>query len=122
VYYKERNMPKTYIGNKNLGRTQDGGYYVSVSSDREEEGRWLDPKESQDIINHSPDGFNWGYTGSGPAQLALSLLYDITKDKDLAFQYYHDLKFDIIARLDDKWLLEENQILHWLVKKQKRTY
>lgn len=23
---------------------------------------------SQKIMNHSPDGFNWGYGGSGPAQ------------------------------------------------------
>lgn len=25
------------------------------------------------IRNHSPDGFDWGYLGSGPAQLALAL-------------------------------------------------
>ncbi len=31
----------------------------------------LSPEPSQEIINHSPDGFNWGYGGSGPAQLAL---------------------------------------------------
>jgi hypothetical protein len=33
---------------------------------------WLDNKKlnpgpSQAIWNHSPDGFNWGYHGSGPA-------------------------------------------------------
>lgn len=26
-----------------------------------------------DLYNHSPDGFNWGYGGSGPGQLALAL-------------------------------------------------
>lgn len=26
-----------------------------------------------DLRNHSPDGFEWGYGGSGPAQLALAL-------------------------------------------------
>jgi hypothetical protein len=30
----------------------------------------------QDIRNHSPDGFNWGYGGSGPSQLALAILAD----------------------------------------------
>jgi hypothetical protein len=33
----------------------------------------LDPKN--DIHNHSPD-FEWGYCGSGPAQLALALVAD----------------------------------------------
>lgn len=32
------------------------------------------PDESLKIINHSPDGFAWGYCGSGPAQLALSIM------------------------------------------------
>ena len=26
------------------------------------------------VIRHSPDGFNWGYNGSGPADLALNIL------------------------------------------------
>ncbi len=29
-----------------------------------------------DLANHSPDGFSWGYGGSGPAQLALAILAD----------------------------------------------
>src|SRR6059036_1653610 len=29
-----------------------------------------------EIRNHSPTGFQWGYAGSGPAQLALALLVD----------------------------------------------
>lgn len=27
-----------------------------------------------DLFNHSPNGFEWGYGGSGPAQLALAIL------------------------------------------------
>lgn len=34
----------------------------------------LDPHFSQQFRNHSPDGFEWGYGGSGPAQLALGIL------------------------------------------------
>ena len=30
----------------------------------------LKPERSQRVKNHSPDGFNWGYAASGPAQLA----------------------------------------------------
>lgn len=27
-------------------------------------------------VHHSPTGFDWGYNGSGPADLALSILHD----------------------------------------------
>ena len=39
----------------------------------------LSPLKSQSIVNHSPDGFNWGYLGSGPAQLALAILLEVFK-------------------------------------------
>ena len=32
------------------------------------------PKPSLAVNTHSPDGFSWGYAGSGPAQLALAIL------------------------------------------------
>lgn len=32
----------------------------------------LDPRN--DLFNHSPYGFEWGYLGSGPAQTALAIL------------------------------------------------
>lgn len=32
----------------------------------------LDPRN--DLWDHSPSGFSWGYGGSGPAQLALAIL------------------------------------------------
>ena len=34
-----------------------------------------------DLYNHSPTGFEWGYGGSGPAQLALALLADAINDQ-----------------------------------------
>lgn len=38
----------------------------------------LTPGASQQHRNHSPDGFNFGYEGSGPAQLALAILLDFS--------------------------------------------
>jgi len=35
-----------------------------------------------DIRNHSPTGPEWGYGGSGPAQLALALLVDVLGEHD----------------------------------------
>jgi len=59
------------------------------------DGRILDPKPSQNHHNHSPDGFNWGYGGSGPAQLALAIMLKLTGKAD----GYQEFKWKIITRL-----------------------
>lgn len=61
-------------------------------------GKRLNPAPSQNIRNHSPDGFNWGYGGSGPAQFALALLMRYV-DAETAQRYYHALKFGFISGL-----------------------
>ena len=57
----------------------------------------ISPNDSQKVINHSPDGFNWGYGGSGPAQLALAIMLLIAPD--IAKAYYQQFKGRVIARL-----------------------
>ena len=42
------------------------------------DGVQLSPARSQKVYNHSPNGFNWGYGGSGPAQLALAMMLELT--------------------------------------------
>lgn len=61
-------------------------------------GESLSPKESQAIRNHSPDGFCWGYEGSGPAQLALAicLKFDVGYYAEM---YYQDFKREVVAKL-----------------------
>ena len=54
---------------------------------------------SQELVNHSPSGIEWGYRGSGPAQLALALLLDYTGDQDLALQHYMPFKDAVVSRL-----------------------
>lgn len=51
-----------------------------------------------DLWNHSPTGFEFGYGGSGPAQLALAILSDCCGD-ELAVQYHHAFKWAVIARI-----------------------
>lgn len=58
----------------------------------------LTPEASQKIRNHSPDGFNWGYGGSGPAQFALALLLQYV-DQETAQRYYQLFKFAWVASL-----------------------
>lgn len=57
----------------------------------------LDPRH--DLWNHSPDGFSWGYGGSGAAQLALAILADFTGDDHLAFELHQLFERKVIARL-----------------------
>lgn len=59
------------------------------------DGEFLNPIRSQKYRNHSPDGFNWGYGGSGPAQLALAIVLKLRGKSD----GYQDFKFKFIAGL-----------------------
>jgi len=57
-------------------------------------GKELHPKRSQKVWNHSPDGFNWGYGGSGPAQLSLAICLEL-----YGTQYgYQDFKWNYISK------------------------
>jgi len=67
-----------------------------------------------DLVNHSPDGFEWGYLGSGPAQLSLAILAYITKDDDVALRFYQQFKQDIVSRFDKSWTLTDKQVTEWL--------
>ena len=61
-------------------------------------GKELSPIKSQKVWNHSPDGFNWGYGGSGPAQLALAICLEVFPE-DIAIRKYQDFKWNVIAKL-----------------------
>jgi len=53
-----------------------------------------------DLDNHSPTGFEWGYGGSGPAQLALAILADALADDTAAQRLHQDYKWRVIAQLE----------------------
>src|SRR5262245_31883408 len=63
-----------------------------------------------DLDNHSPTGFNWGYGGSGPAQLALALLADAFGDDDLAVFWHQEFKRKWVSLLPDEWASDEASI------------
>jgi len=76
---------------------------IQLSGQWETKDVWLDckmlnPAESQKVRNHSPDGFNWGYGGSGPAQLALAVMLEVYEQKH-AISVYQDFKWNHIAKL-----------------------
>lgn len=98
-----------YIGR----RTRDGETEVNV------DGRALPAR--LDLANHSPTGFNWGYGGSGPAQLALAILAYEYGD-DVAMDYYQDFKWAEVALWGQEWAIGSSQIEAVMERiKQERT-
>src|SRR3954454_7233102 len=59
----------------------------------------LHPERSQMVWNHSPDGFAWGYLGSGPAQLALAILLASGIDPHDAVRLHERFKVAFIGTL-----------------------
>lgn len=92
----------------------DNDYYVLKN------GEIFDPKPSLKVRNHSPDGFSWGYHGSGPAQLALGILLEELGEK-LAEILYQDFKRDIIANLSAPWKLTTEDVIRWFDEHGKRN-
>lgn len=64
-----------------------------------------------DLCDHSPTGFEWGYVGSGPAQLALALLAEHLNDDKEALLLYQGFKRMLVLRLSKvRWTLTTQQI------------
>ena len=78
-----------------VGLRVDGTAVVLSLTDR----RQLSSDRGLDIARHSPTGLEWGYKGSGPAQLALALLLDYTDDETFALAHYTAFKDDVVSDL-----------------------
>lgn len=81
----------------------------------------LSPRWSLSIRNHSPAGFNWGYCGSGPAQLALAILLEETTVVE-ARRFYQHFKRSVVAAWEsDRWAITSEGVANWL-KEARETY
>jgi len=82
---------------------------------------------------HSPDGFEMGYAGSGPADLALTILCDHlgvkdasrktylgkgheSKESGKAWLYHQDFKFEFITPHHASTTISTEQIQAWIEK------
>jgi hypothetical protein len=66
-----------------------------------------------DLLSASPSGFEWGYGGSGPAQLAIALLADSFGD-EFACEYYQQFKDEVVAALPEHgWTLTKADLDAW---------
>lgn len=88
---------KTYEGGRGLA-----GARVTV------DGAPLDPRF--DVKVFSKAGFEWTYEGDGPRQLALALLCDHLGDPQRALALTEAFMADVVAELDNAWLLTSEDI------------
>lgn len=102
---------KTYSGTHS---DEAGGQVVLV-----QEGERITPlKPRHDLWNHSPDGFNWGYGGSGPAQLALALLADALGNDEEAVRLHQRFKWEWVSGFDTSWDMTDEAIRAWAAQQE----
>ncbi|CAM5277794.1 hypothetical protein ATER59S_00348 [Aquamicrobium terrae] len=96
-------------------RGRPGGFIVDVV-DQAGVLHALDPR--LDLRNHSPTGFSWGYSGSGPAQLALAILCHALHCDERAVELYQEFKDAVVAHFDQTgpWHLTTDEVLGWVLK------
>ena len=68
------------------------------------DGKKLSLEKSLQVVNHSPTGFNAGYGGSGPAQLALAIMLEVF-DIETALDIYQEFKWKYLVK---QYMLEES--------------
>lgn len=95
---------KRYVGE----RTPAGVAVRVCDPDAADDGRPLDPR--YDLRRHG-EGFEFGFAGSGPAQLSLALLADALGDDERAARLHQDFKFRQVARWEgDSFAIGEEEI------------
>lgn len=83
-------------------------------------------------VNHSPTGFEWGYRGSGPSQLAYAILrtffehsegYTPEDAKQAAQANYMRFKDDVVCNRfgrSHEWVLFSYDVYLWLQEHQRK--
>lgn len=85
------------------GRREPTGVHVSV------DGAPLDPR--YDLKHLSSAGFEWGYNGAGPMQLALAILANHYGDERRALADYRRYCELVLAEIDaDDWTIDGGRI------------
>jgi hypothetical protein len=112
------NTPYSYALVRHKGRAE-----CIVTNEESHSKRLLEPWESQKVYNHSPDGFEFGYAGSGPAQLALAILLDYLSGDPIAgtkaAHHHQEFKRDFIEAAREGTIITSEQIAAWLKDREK---
>jgi len=97
---------KIYFGYRTVERQCFAGWRVGE--------KWGHLDARLDLWNHSPTGYEWGYCGSGPAQLAMAILSDAIGDDEVVVLLYQQFKREVIAKFPrSNWAITQESVLRW---------
>lgn len=96
---------------------------VILRRDRDPWGNGAPRVEGLDVgsyrVRHSPAGPEWGYLGSGPADLALWILTDRSGDPDWADRHYQAFKDEVVAAVPRKGgRIPADRIRRWIDRRR----
>lgn len=110
--------PKLYTG-KRLNPDQ------KTASDSEVRVEFKDGRPGYKLkheVYHSPTGLSWGYGGSGPADLARSILADYLGETPNP-ALYQKFKWDFIAPIKTpEFVIDSTMISIWLEKRNRPSF
>lgn len=101
-----------------FGQKKDGGIGGQTVMIKHPNGNTTYLKHT--LIWQSPGGFNWGFCGPAPTDLALNILYDylrrikLKRAKKTAINLRQRFMFDIVSKLPDRFELQGVEIETWL--------
>jgi len=79
-------------------------------------------KPIKHIAIHSPDGFEYGYGGSGPADLAYAILTEVLGES-WANLYYQAFKNECVAKQTaNEWIVTVAQVYEWWKESSKHLW
>ncbi len=109
-----------FVMPEDLEKVNPAKVYTAIRGEDENTITVFDEKGTRPlkhIVYHSPTGMEWGYGGSGPSDLARSILADFAGIK-VVDTFYQDFKWDFIAKQPEKgFQISGQEILDWLKRK-----
>lgn len=83
--------------------------------------KFVDIQPVKHVVRHSPDGFQFGYAGSGPHDLSLSILVAVLGEP--AEAYYNAFTRDVVSQqTKDSWGVSAQQVWDWYTAASKHTW
>ena len=83
------------------------------------DGAEIQPERSLRVKDHGASGFEWGYGGPGPSQLALALMLEAGLSDKEALKRYQSFKSEWIAKLGWEGRIWGTDVHQWL-RRQRR--
>jgi hypothetical protein len=114
-------VPAVNRSTERLGPDSRGGPHAEgrVYVFRRDPAPWIEVREPDGTtrrlrhrVRHSRAGLDWGYGGSGPADAALSILWDHLGDEPTS-SIYQSFKWNVVAHLRDGSTLGQRDVNEW---------